>query len=234
MSRRYDAVFLDAQGTLLKPHPSTGGIYSSACRGVGHDRPEEEVSRAIRELWIELRPIPAGPEGRYDTSDEDTRLWWQGFNTRLFHKLELREGEREFVQALWEDFARPENWRLFPEVDEVLGELRARGYLMGVVSNWDSRLLSICESLGITRQMEFILASAPAGVEKPDPRIFRMALSLAGVAPERAIHVGDDYEADVLGARGAGIRALWLARDGETAEGEAPLRSLAELLDLLP
>ena len=81
--------------------------------------------------------------------------------------------------------------------------------------------------------MDFILASALAGVEKPDRRIFEMALSRAGVSPERAIHVGDDYEADIMGARSTGIEAVLIDRDGRSRTGERSIRSLTELLDLL-
>ena len=138
-----------------------------------------------------------------------------------------------FLEGLWEVFGDPENWRLYPEVDEVLGTLKERGYPLGIVSNWDSRLIPICERLGIANKMDFILASAATGMEKPDPRIFTIALERAGVERGRALHVGDDYEADFLGATGAGVDAVLVRRDGDSPVDAPSIPSLLELLEIL-
>ena len=230
---RYDAVFLDAQGTLIQPHPPTSVLYAEACRRCGQEIDPSRIARSIADLWMEHKRATDG-RLRFDTSDEISRQWWTDFNTRLFHRLGMGGEPEPFVATLWELFGRPENWRTFPEVEMVTGELRRRGYRLGMVSNWDSRLLSICDSLGLTSRLDFVLASALVGAEKPDPRIFEMALARAGVAPERAIHVGDDYEADVLGAQHVGISALLLDRDGVHDGKPNRIRSLQELLDSLP
>lgn len=231
--RKYDVVFLDAQGTLLRAHPSVPAIYAEVCRRSGKVVSHRQVGEAIRELWIEFRRSQEGQTAAFDTSDEATREWWAAFNTRVFHRLGMRENLDRFLEGLWEVFGQAQNWRLYPEVQEVLAELRGRNYRLGVVSNWDSRLVSICESLGLTGHVDFILASAATGMEKPDRRIFEIALARAAVPPHRAIHVGDDYEADVLGARGAGIDALLIDRDGTSPADGPTIRSLRELLRIL-
>ncbi len=231
--RRYDALFLDAQGTLLQAHPSVAALYGEACRRCGKRAGPREMTRTIADLWTDHRRTTRGRQ-RYDTSDEITRQWWTDFNTRLFHRLGMEGEPGPFVAILWDIFGRPENWRTFPEVEEVVEELRRRGYRLGVVSNWDPRLLPICDGLGLTAKMDFLLASSLAGVEKPDPRIFHLALSRAGVSPDRAIHVGDDYEADLQGARGAGIDALLLDREGNHAGEPNRIHTLRELLEILP
>lgn len=232
MTRRHEAVFFDAQGTLLQAHPSVVDLYWNACRLCNHDVDPAAIGAALKELWSEQKRDAEG-QAVCDTSDEVTRQWWDNFNTRLFHRLGMRRGRQLFVSALWDIFGRPENWRTFPEVDEVLAELQRRGYRLGVVSNWDSRLLPICDHLRITDRVEFVIASASVGVEKPDPRIFQIALSRAGVSPDRAIHVGDDFEADFVGARRAGIEAVLLDRDGSHPPERGGIASLRELLDML-
>jgi putative hydrolase of the HAD superfamily len=232
--RSYDAIFLDAQGTLLQAHPSVSTIYADVCRNFGRKASLDEVAAATSEIWAELKRS-MDPSGSYDTSDEATRDWWNGFNTRLYYRLGMSGDLDGFLGALWDSFGRPENWRLFPDVEGVLVELRARGYHLGMVSNWDSRLFDICRELGISPHFDFLLASAATGMEKPDRRIFQAALRKAKVPANRAIHVGDDYEADVLGARGAGIHAVLLDRDGKaTANYHPVIRSLQELLEMLP
>jgi putative hydrolase of the HAD superfamily len=71
------------------------------------------------------------------------------------------------------------------------------------------------------------------GAAKPDPAIFEYALSLAGVGPGDAVHVGDSLDNDVAGARAVGIRPLLVARDGAAPVGVETIRSLAELPALL-
>lgn len=231
--RTYDAVFLDAQGTLLQPRTSTAAIYAEACRSCGGTAGIAEIGHILRRLWMEFRQSAQG-QTSLDTSEEITQNWWRSYNLAVFDRLGMKEGRERFVQLLWDSFGSTDSWRTFPEVEPVLAELRRRGYRLGVVSNWDSRLTPICDSLGITGHMEFVLASAVVGVEKPDRRIFEMALARMGVAADRAIHVGDDFEADVLGARGAGVAAVHLARDGAHPSDETAIDSLEGLLEMLP
>lgn len=230
---RYDCVFLDAQGTLLETLSPMPAIYADACLRVGKEITLREIGVVMQDLWREYRQSTRG-QSRFDTSDELTRQWWNDYNARLFRKLGLSEGEDLFVEYLWDTFGRPDVWRTFPEVDAVLSELRGRNYRLGIVSNWDSRLLPICDSLGLTTTVDFIVVSALVGVEKPDPRIFETALAMAGAPADRVIHVGDDFEADVLGARGAGIEAVLLDRDERHPAERNAIRSLSELLRILP
>jgi putative hydrolase of the HAD superfamily len=91
-----------------------------------------------------------------------------------------------------------------------LDRLRAAGLRLGVVSNSDGRVEEALAAAGIRDRFDVILDSARVGVEKPDPAIFRAALTTLGVAPEEALHVGDLYDVDVVGARAAGIEAILL------------------------
>lgn len=122
----------------------------------------------MREQWALFRASVGLQTTFFDTSDEITRRWWAGFNARMFRTLGMAEGREAFLDGLWEAFGRPENWELFPDVEDVLAELRKRVYRLGVVSNWDSRLSVVCQRLGLTAYTDFILASAVAGMEKPN------------------------------------------------------------------
>jgi putative hydrolase of the HAD superfamily len=231
--RRYDAVFLDAQGTLLQSRSPISDIYVEACRDCGGSADAAQVSPVLHQLWVEHRQSTRG-RTHFDTSEEVTQGWWRLYNGAVFDRLGMSGDRERFIQQLWDNFGKTNLWQTYPEVEQVLAELKGRGYRLGVVSNWDSRLLPICDSLGITGRMEFVLASALVGVEKPDRRIFEMALQRMSLDPERAIHVGDDYEADVMGARGAGVAAVHLDRDGMGPADGPVIDSLEGLLELLP
>src|SRR6185369_11929590 len=107
------------------------------------------------------------------------------------------------------------------------------GITIGVVSNWDTRLKSICDGLGLTPLVDFIIISAEVGVRKPDPRIFQMALDKAGVRPEEAIHVGDLPEEDAEGARRAGVRPVLIDRKRRITPAVVPsdVRVVTSLAD---
>ncbi len=109
-------------------------------------------------------------------------------------------------------------FRAQPDAHNALARLRERGLGLVVVSNWDCALPAVLRGIGLHRELDGVVTSGAVGRPKPAREIFDAALALAGVAPEEAVHVGDSIEHDVLGARGAGIRAVLLRRDGEGAE----------------
>jgi putative hydrolase of the HAD superfamily len=115
----------------------------------------------------------------------------------------------------------------------VLETLQARGLVMGVLSNWDTRLGPLLEGLGLMPYFRHVVLSAVVGWEKPHPRIFASALELAGVPASQVLHVGDNYQQDVVGARQAGIYAVWLRRRGERTADCPVIGSLRELLTII-
>ncbi|NUN47495.1 MAG: HAD-IA family hydrolase [Candidatus Brocadiae bacterium] len=92
----------------------------------------------------------------------------------------------------------------------TLDRLRDQGYRLAVISNSDGSVEAMLERLGMKSRLEFVIDSKVVGVEKPDPRIFRMALERSGADPGRSIYVGDMFHIDVLGARGVGMDAVLL------------------------
>lgn len=118
---------------------------------------------------------------------------------------------------------------LFDDVRPALAEL-ARRYTLVALTNGNADL----GVAGVDEYFAFCISPAEAGVQKPDPRMFEVALARAGVSPERAVHVGDQPLYDIEGAHRARLRAVWLNRDGsawpaEYAPAAAEIASLADL-----
>ena len=146
----------------------------------------------------------------------------------LGHALHLAE---EIRRRYWE---QKRELRLFPEVKEALSGLKGAGYQLGLITNVADDPAPDLERLGLRQMLDVVAASCLVGAEKPDPRIFRAALSDAGIAPGQGVHVGDQFLADVEGARSVGMKAVLLDRHGLQPGRHSPsIRSLEELVPLL-
>ena len=122
-----------------------------------------------------------------------------------------------YFDELYDFFAQPRAWRLYPDTRPALEALHVRGIRLGVISNFDSRLFGLLDGLGIARFFDPTVISTRAGAAKPDTAIFSHALARHGLIPERAVHVGDSYEMDVLGAQAAGLRPVLIDRRAKSS-----------------
>lgn len=125
---------------------------------------------------------------------------------------------------------------LYSDVVPTLGHLRNANFKLAIVSNWGAPLDPLTEQLGIAEYFDAVVASHDMRVrsEKPDPHIFNYALAAVGVSTEEVVHVGDTYEADIVGARNVEIRPILLDRDKtQTDRWKETIQSLAELPKLL-
>ncbi len=221
-------MFLDAGGTLFRPFPSVGGVYARAARRHGCRVSAAWVEGRFRREWRRRN----GLSGLRSAAEQDQKDWWAALVRRVFGRRMPRRRFSAFFEELYHLFAEPSTWRLFPDALATLEALRKRGFRVGVVSNWDSRLFRLCDGLGVTRRVDFVLASAVEGCAKPRPGIFRKALKLAGVRPAEALHVGDSVQEDYAGARRAGLRAVLVCRRGPAPRGVASVPSLARAVRL--
>jgi putative hydrolase of the HAD superfamily len=137
------------------------------------------------------------------------------------------------AEAFHAENSRDSLWRVMhDDTPDVLAALRARGLRLGVVSNADGRIGAAMARTGLDQHLDAIVDSHVVGVEKPDPRIFRLALDACDVAPHEALFVGDIYEIDVRGARNAGMDAV-LIDPLSLYHGTLDCRRIARLRELL-
>jgi putative hydrolase of the HAD superfamily len=124
-------------------------------------------------------------------------------------------------------------WELVPDgVRPALAALRDRGLTLVVVSNANGTLRRHMDRIGLAPHVDIVVDSQDEGVEKPDPRLFQIALERAGARPESTIHVGDLYQVDIVGARAAGLRGILLDETGLHPDADCDrVASLAELVE---
>jgi putative hydrolase of the HAD superfamily len=231
------AVFFDAGHTLLYAHPDLGTVYAEATASLGLRLPPERFAKVFVPVFKEATLKYSQTSAASDAQDH---AMWRDITRRIYDLLPALGGIDfdAWFGALYRRFGDPEVWKFYDDVVTVLTDLRARGLKIGIVSNWDTRLKAISDGLGLTPLVDFLVISAEAGVRKPDPRIFRIALERAGVRPEEAIHVGDLPEEDAEGARRAGVRPVLIDRRKRLTAKQPPseipvVTSLAELIPLL-
>jgi putative hydrolase of the HAD superfamily len=116
----------------------------------------------------------------------------------------------------------------------VLPHLRESGYILGVVSNRDKPYQSEIEGFGMRAYFQFSLAAGEVNIWKPEPGIFEHAIKMSGTTPEQTLYIGDNYFADVVGARRAGLQPVLYDPKGLFYEPGCPvIASLEDLTKLL-
>jgi len=222
------SVFLDFGGTLCRSRADVLPVFREAARRAGVQLPWEAYLRANDLCWNELWPEAPRLVGRTPS-----------FPDRV-HELALRRIGFDgpigtLVRYIREEATSAQRHEPYPESEATLRRLRAIGVPTHVISNHVDYLPVILENLGWSGFFRTVTFTQEVGVLKPDPRVFRFALQRAGQEPGEALYVGDSWEADYLGARNAGMSAIWLNRTGRPPPGPCQeIRSLAELAALLP
>ena len=193
-----DTLFLDAGGVLV--HPSWARVSAAlADAGVMVD--------AARLAAAEPYAMRVLDEAAVIGATDDRKRGWMYFNLILDQVGVPLSDATDAALASLRDYHQANN--LWEHVDEdvvpALQAFRERGLRLVVVSNANGRLRHLFDRLDLTRWFDAMLDSHDWGVEKPDPRLFHLALAESGAAAERTVHVGDLYHVDVAGARQAGL-----------------------------
>lgn len=224
------AVTFDAGGTLLHTEPSPGEIYARVAVRHGLNVSGAAMGKAFRAAWEDVHAA----DRFHAVGAEQGVEYWREIVYRTVEKTGGMADPEPYFLELYEIFADPAVWRLDPAARTVLEETRARGLRVGLISNWDTRLRGLLAKLGLLALFDAVVISCEAGVEKPHPRIFRMALdALGGPCSDSVVHIGDTYRDDVIGAARAGLRAVLIHRDGVPLPEPCPTApSLAEAFEV--
>ena len=234
------AVTFDCWGTLLLDSPASDERYmpwrvagfERILRSIGVEAPRHELNQAydasgrwLAHMWQTHQDVPVSHHVRKILQTLDPKLL-----QRLAPKV---------LSALIDAYASPAV-QAPPAVDQgargALETLAGRGLTLGVVSNVmrtpGSVLRQILDRSGLLPPLKVLAFSDECGIRKPDPEIFRLTLQQIGVAPEEAVHVGDDPVLDVEGARDAGMAVIQVTADGRATAPVKPDLVISRLRDL--
>lgn len=218
------AVLVDVLGTLVELDSPAPALREEVERRTGVDVGEQRAAEAFgAEIsyylahHLEGRDMDA-VEGLRDRCAEEIR------RTLGLSGLDHATAREAMLAAL--------RFRAFPDALPLLRGLRERGVRVIAASNWDASLTQALERTGLAAHLDGAVSSAVVGAAKPDPAVFRAAIQHAGCEPAEAFHVGDSPDADVEGARAAGIRVALLDRGGALPEPPAGVTKLSSLEEL--
>ena len=198
-SRAIETVFLDAGGVLC--HPSWTRVadalvrHGAAVTASALAAAEQKATRDIDDATV------------VGTTDDRSRGWLY-FNLVLQHAGVEQNAGTDAALAELREYHRQDNlWEhVESDVAPALAALRERGLRLVVVSNANGRLRHLFDRVDLTKWFDHVLDSNEWGVEKPDPRLFQLALEQSRADAASTVHVGDLYHVDVMGARAAGLR----------------------------
>ena len=228
------AVFFDFYNTLISFNPPREELQVAACREFGIEVNRKALPRGY---WLAddfmSRENARSPVHKRPQAEE--QAFWSDYETIILKAAGVEVAKELALQIFTRARRLDRRLILFDDVLPILSVLKRRGMVLGLVSNLSRGLDGDCKELGLTSYVDFALTSFEIGAEKPHPPIFLTALERAGVVASEAIHVGDQYHSDVVGARGVGIKPLLLDRDGfwESINDCPKIRSLSEIANHL-
>ncbi|MBT6276752.1 MAG: HAD family hydrolase [Chromatiales bacterium] len=203
-------ITFDLDDTLWETDPVIQRAEDVSHAWFEHKAPEVLAGRTQVEIAAQRREFYAT---RPDISHDFSALR-RAWLVHAFTQVGLPDTKiEEAFMVYWE--ARNQV-KPFPEALNVIERLREKRYILGTITNGNASI----EHIGLGHRFAFTVTAGDAGVMKPHPDIFHLALGKAGVAPEEAVHVGDNPHADVQGARAVGMRTIWINPAGHPWDGE--------------
>jgi putative hydrolase of the HAD superfamily len=199
MKDTIQAVLFDAVGTLFRSRGSIGDIYSDAAARHGVVASPQELDQRFESLT---------PAGGLPT----TRSGWREFVAGVFETSPSFQDFEAFFDDVFSVFRSGTGWRLFPETMAVLEQLTAQGMRLGLVTNFDNRVVPLLDDLGISGFFDAVQTAESSPFQKPDPRFFLEAGKSLSVTPANTLVVGDDPVQDLQGGQRAGMQALLVDR----------------------
>jgi len=203
------AILFDLDGTLRHSLPTGGEFFADYAIQQGLQATREDRRRATR--WEHFYWANSAELKADKLAYPDDRVFWNIYARRQLMALGASneaaltlatQVTTYMAQAYKPQSVVPEDAR------RLLPVLRDRGYLLGVISNRDQPFVDEMDALGIAAFFQLALAGGEVRMWKPEPHLFVHACQRLKIAPTEAIYVGDNYFADVVGARRAGLRPI--------------------------
>ncbi|MGD2058093.1 MAG: HAD family hydrolase [Anaerolineales bacterium] len=208
----YDTVLFDLDGTLRVNDPPALDVFYRIAAELGLETsPELRIvgERWVNEYWADSELLKEDLDRFGDY--RDNAAFWKNHAWRHLRHIgadeQLADGIAGTLTERMREEYQPRD--VVPEsVLPTLENLKQSGFRLGLVSNRSKPMNELVEELGLAQHFEIILAAGEVGWYKPDPRLLEHAARQLKTTPSASIYIGDNYHADVLGARAAGMEPV--------------------------
>ena len=207
-------IFLDAVGTIFGVRNSVGHIYTQLASKYAVEADTQIINQYFYQAFKESPPLAFG-EIKYEKVQQLEYIWWQKIAYQTFAKANVLNDFSDFYaffQELYEYFKTNQPWFIYDETIECLRKWQKQGIELAIVSNFDTRIYAVLDSLKLKSYFETITISSLTGVAKPEAKIFITALEKHNCPAQKAWYVGDSPKEDYWGAKSVGMRSFWLNR----------------------
>lgn len=202
------AVFFDAGETLIYRNPSLETIALRYLKRADYEMDLNKLRSVMKSSAFEMKGIIE--KAKMNDSEK-----WTAYMEKVFSKLRIKNDV--LLNEIKLRAERGTSFRAYKDVKETVKKLKKLGIKVGIISNASNELFGILKRVKILNIFDHIIVSEIAGAEKPDIRIFNIALRKAGVKKSEFVYVGDNYLADVKGAKHAEIKPVWILRKTDHA-----------------
>jgi len=226
------AIFFDWFNTLARYEPPREELHSQALKEFGIERSPEEILPGV--LAADSYFFEENANSSVEKRDSKRRGECYAHYQQIVLSKAGVEADQELLAKVMKkigELFEGTTFALFDDVLSTLKILKQQNFILGLLTNLAKDMGPICRKLGLESYLDFVVTSEEAGADKPNPPIFQVALRQAKVDASEAIHVGDQYKIDVVGARGVGINPILIDRYNLYPEfSDCPrIRNLTEL-----
>lgn len=229
--QQYSALFFDLGGTLVYRIVSQDRILRLLCEELNLSLPARPDWGGAASAW---RAYHASHYLSCRTRDAEEDLLARETRLILEH-LTMAPCPPAVAERFQAGLTRAARWwGIYDDVMPTLNYVKASGLATGLISNWEPSLADFVREMGLSHALPLTVSSVEEGIEKPSPRLFEIAAERMEVAPENCLYVGDDYRADVVGARAAGMTPVLLDRNERYLDTDCiTIHRLDEVIDIL-
>lgn len=217
-------ILFDAVGTLIYPAEPVARTYGRIARTFGSEYSDELVASRFRDAFSRQEGIDQCELG-WKTSEQRERQRWRDIIEDVFDDVPQRQ--EVILNDLWEYYAAAEAWRLFDDVPICWQRLTTLGFEIGIASNFDARLETVCGGWELLHRCQRVFISSQLGFRKPATSFFRAVEAQLECHTDITL-VGDDPRNDLEGANSAGWHSVLVSRNGPTRKSAA----ISSLIDL--
>lgn len=230
------AIFFDWFNTVAHYDPPREELHSQACHEFGVEVSPDALIRGLLAADKFFFKENSNSQIGNRSQEEQAEIYYR-YEVILLTEVGVK-ANKELILKIMDrahKLFKGVRFALFDDVVPTMKTLKERNLILGLLTNATKDMISVYRELGLEPYIDVVVTSEEVGNDKPRPPIFLAALERAGVNASEAIHVGDQYQVDIVGARGVGISPILLDRHDFSPEvTDCPrIRTLPEVVEHL-